>query len=247
MKALLDDKRKAYVQVISALVDPFYSREIFFLLLVLMTTSAYVSTVSNNGFIVDPIDVISVMAFYIFIVLLIYPGVVAGNFGSFVGRGAEAFFFTTPVNRLKLYLVVWLFTILFSFLLFSLYLIFLIYLLTFTLFSFPITILLIETLSSLSLYTSVGMLIAVITRNSAASIVSVLALFLGLSLYSTKIFPNSLPDQSFVSGIRFMGEYPLKIGVTFWPSIILIMLSVIIFISTYVILKSRDHRSGRNA
>lgn len=247
MKVTLDDRRRAYIRVISSLVDPFYSREIIFLLLVFMTSYSYVSAVSNSGFIANQVNIISIMAFYIFISILAYPGAVAGNFGGFIGRGAEAFFFTSPVSRFKLYLGLWLFTVVVSFLLFAAYLLLLIYLLTFTIYSLPVAILLLLTLSSLAMYTSLGMLVAVISRNSAASTVAAPAIFLGLSLYSSKIFPNSLLAQSFVSGMEFMGEYPLKIGLEFWPSIILLILSAIIFITTYLISKSRDYRSGRSA
>jgi len=247
MKAIHNSARKAYVQVISSLIDPFYSREIIFLFLVLMTTYLNFSNPYIHFKASDPIYIISSITFPIFIVLLLYSGVIAGNFGNFIGKGAQAFFFTTPVSRFKFYLILWLSTILFSFILFSSYLVFLTDILTYTVFSFPITILLLMVLSSLTLYTSVGMLISVLTRNAGISFGVLLALFFVLSLYSSRIFPNSIIGRSFVSGIRFMGEYPLRIGVAFWPSIILIILSVIIFILGYIISNLRDYRSGRSA
>ncbi len=247
MKHIFNDRNKAYIEVISSIVDPLYSREIIFVIFVLLTTYAYFSTTSHTGLIVTPSDVMIPITFPLFTVLLIYSGVVAGNLGNFIGKGAEAFFLTSPVSRFRFYLSVWLSAIVFSFLLYGLYTVLLIHLLTFTLFSFYARIVLLVTLSSLALYTSTGMLISAITRNSAFSLAVVLVFFFGLSIYSSTIFPNSPFGDSFVSGIMFFSEYSSETGIALWPSIIIILLSIVIFLSSYLISKNRDQRSGRSA
>lgn len=241
--------RSAYRYVVSSIVDPFYSREVIFFLLIPLSLNSYFSQFVSAGTIppFNQISVISLISVFFFTAVLAYSCSFSASMGNIIGTGSLAFLFTMPVNRFRFYLVTWLTAILSSFFLYSIAFISVFGFLTFHIYSSVVGYYLLIILSSLMIYTSVGILLSILFQNTIIPVVLLIVGVLILSIYSSTLFPHYLVGQSLIEGLGFLASHPEHANITFYPSIFLILLSIFIFMISYVVSRFKNYRSGRYA
>lgn len=223
--------------------DPFYLREIFFLIYALFICLDYVDLEKTIIFTGNPFYVI---ASYGIFFIIIYSALISSYFARRIYRGQIGMLFISDFPR-KFYTA---FTVLFS----SASIAFL--------FLIPITILQgiiyntfhIDTLillfllmfSTAFLYISIGFLISIILRSEILSLIIIIFPFTLTQIYVFQYFPHSPLAQFLLAGFGQVSNFTSDTVVYLQGILVYLVISIIITLGLYRILISTGLKSGRS-